>query len=313
MILVNSFVTGGDGSFGNPWTGWDTGTPWAAGQLYQFDAGFYSFGSLAINVPCTLRGVGGSSLNSSPFGGGWLNSGSFGTVLMSSAISGSALTFDHPNNSYSYNLRDLMLLGPGVGTSIGVSLGSSRASVQNRWDNVYICNFFQGLAFNSVMDSTFTHIRTNGCVTGGVIGLNSNQNVWDNLQAQHGTIGFQFQQCSQNVINGGLSQNVATGFNICAAANISLSGIYGEGFANLFQIDSSLGGVKNCTIRDVYASGAPNLVNFVGASTVNYFTLENVTWGGSMTIPHNVINANIRNVEASFTSIPLGILTSLSG
>jgi hypothetical protein len=45
QVLVSKKATGGNGSSGSPWTGWDTAITWAGGIDYKFDAGFYSLAS----------------------------------------------------------------------------------------------------------------------------------------------------------------------------------------------------------------------------------------------------------------------------
>lgn len=42
-VRVNDFVTGGDGTSGNPWTGWDTAITWAPRTTYYFNDGHYAY------------------------------------------------------------------------------------------------------------------------------------------------------------------------------------------------------------------------------------------------------------------------------
>ena len=304
-VSVDAYVTSGAGTMASPYTGWDTNIKWTAGYKYRFGPHVYSFNSLSISVPVTWQGIGGTSIASTIFGHtSWLQAGnSFGTIILATATSGNALTFNTDGPNYAYNLRDLMLIGPGTGTSVGIALGSEpHASVQSKWSNVYIANFSQCAAFNNVEDGTFDHLRMNGCTVGLIANLNANQNVFLNLQVQHAESGVKFVHNAQNVVLGALVQNVTTGFTFSDTQTTSVKGLYGEASTNLFYIDSSTNGVKNLDISDVYAS-VTNLFAATGVYAVNYFTLRNVQWGnGSITIPQNFINTVIQSVELSFLS-----------
>lgn len=297
---VDWFISGGAGTQASPYTGWDTNITWTAGYTYRFGAHFYGFSSLSISVPVTLIGSGGSSLNSDVFGGTWLNSLNFGTVLLATATSGNAITLNQASNSYAYNLRDMMIVGPGSGTSVGVAMGTvARASVQSRWSNVYVANFSQCLEFDNVEDGTFDHIRMNGCTTGLIAGLNTNQNVFLDLQVQHATTGITFSNNSQNVIVGGLIQNVTTGFTFIGANSLSIKGVYGEAFTTFFNFNGTVSGSTSVDISDVYASGT-NLIGSSGVITQSYVTIKNVQWGGALlTIPSNFRNAYLESIQVT--------------
>lgn len=55
-IDVRDFATGGDGTAGDPWVGWDTAITWASNTTYVFAAGYFAFGT-TITLQ-TLTGVG---------------------------------------------------------------------------------------------------------------------------------------------------------------------------------------------------------------------------------------------------------------
>jgi hypothetical protein len=301
VVDVKQYVTGGSGTITNPYTGWDTAITWTAGTTYQFAPGFYQFNTLSINVPVTLVGSGWSSLSGGPFGGaGWLGAGTnSGTVLLSTATSGNAITFNNSSHSYQYNVRDLLILGPGTGTSIGVSMGTnSEASVQDNWSNVEIANFSIGAVLTNVEDSTFTSLRFDGDTTGLELGQNTNQNVFANLELQHGTTGFTDSQDAKNTVDGGIAQNETTGFSI-SGDSLTLRDIWGEENTTLFAVNSTSAGVKDLAITNARSSST-NFITFTGGDTVNYLLLQENEWGnGNVTIPSNVQNAVLINNEFS--------------
>jgi hypothetical protein len=55
QVDVSSYATGGDGSPGSPWTGWNAATPWAANTAFYFKDGYYS---TSTTVLWGLSGIG---------------------------------------------------------------------------------------------------------------------------------------------------------------------------------------------------------------------------------------------------------------
>lgn len=65
-VLVNRFATGGNGSSGNPWTGWDTAITWAANTHYHFPPGVYAYATAPnwaiLGIHLSGEGKGGATI-----------------------------------------------------------------------------------------------------------------------------------------------------------------------------------------------------------------------------------------------------------
>lgn len=300
VINVKHFATGGTGTFSDPYVGWDTAITavgWKAGACYWFTAEYYGFNTLSITNAVTLRGSGWDTLNSDNFGGAWLT-GNLGTVLLSTATTGPALNLvGGPGNYYGFGLHDMMIVGPGSGTSTGVSCGTATiASVYSNFSNLLIANFYLGCDLTNVEDSNFNFVTFNGTVTSLRLGLNTNQNVFTNTIMNHTTTGVYDVAGVRNLFNGGLIQEFTTGFRL-SGEGITIQDFYAESAQPtpvLFNIDSTSVGVKGTTISRSRASigGAGTFLGFTGANTVNYLTTTMNLWDAAsvVTIPANVIN-----------------------
>lgn len=303
IINVKSFVTGGNGTSANPYTGWDTAITaagWKKGARYVFTNEFYSFNQLSITVPVILQGQGWNTLNSDFFGGSWLNASNTGTVLYCTATSGIGLNLTGgPGNYYGYSLRDLMLVGPGTGTAIGVSMGTSIiANVNSFWQNVFFANFYLAVDLENTEDCAFNFLSFNGNVTALRLGLNTNQNLFFDTNINHGTLGIDIFEAAQNAFYGGLWQQVTTGVNIVSAQTILFESFYIEASTDIIVIDSTTFGSSNIQLKSFFIS-ATNLIKFTGAITLNGLSVEDCQYGQTMTIPSNVINGFIKNVTTS--------------
>lgn len=86
-VYVDQQATGGSGSSGDPWTGWDTAITWAEKTEYRFPKGYYSY-STSPNFLLTGLALVGES----------------GTVLKYTG-SGDAVTFTAGSNTWVFDVR----------------------------------------------------------------------------------------------------------------------------------------------------------------------------------------------------------------
>lgn len=187
------------------------------------DGAQIEFTTLTIATPITIAGGGWHSVPGSTFGDAvWSTTSNYGgSVLKSTTTTSSAITFAHPTiGGFGFGLRDLMVLGPGSGTSTGVTIGStSHGSVGSHVSNVLVANFALGWDFIDVEDSTMIALRARGCSTGFRLQEATNQNEWLSTEVQFSTIDAILvtsgptQPSVGNHFRGGLIQN-CSGYGI---------------------------------------------------------------------------------------------------
>ena len=81
-VNVLDYISGGTGTSGDPYVGWDTATPWAANTEYVFPAGTFQY----------------SATLSLPYAGIYLHGVGLGTVLKFTGT-GNCVSFDNAGNS----------------------------------------------------------------------------------------------------------------------------------------------------------------------------------------------------------------------
>lgn len=304
IINVKAYVTGGAGTSANPYTGWDTAITavgWIPGATYVFTNEIYSFNTLHITVPITLQGQGWNTLNSDNFGGAWINAGNLGTVLYCTATSGVGLNLTgNSGQYYGYGLRDMMFVGPGTGTATGVAMGSAGiANVNSFWSNVFFANFYLAVDLENTEDCVFMYTSINGCVTGLYLGLSTNQNTFIATNINHCTTCLSLFQAAQNSFIGGLLQGgVTTGVKLEGVQTFNMQDVYCEDVHDVFWVESTTLGSTNIQISGVFTS-VNNFIKFTGGVTLNGLSIRDCQYGGTMTIPSNVTNGLIRNVNTS--------------
>jgi hypothetical protein len=209
-IYVDGLATGGDGSQGNPWTGWDGGT-WSSGVPYYFRAGWFAY----------------SATPASWSQSGMILRGTPGTVLQYTG-SGRAVEFVGTGGIGGIVFEDFIIDGNGTATD---GLYIERIG-RSRFDNIRIRNVTT-TGFNLVFNvlNTFTNPRVSE-PTGTTSAMPSTLMLFDALGAGNsssantiinpvlenvpGATGILMQaETRQNVIIGGTVEGVGTGISIC--------------------------------------------------------------------------------------------------
>jgi hypothetical protein len=268
--------------------------------LLRFPNGTYRFRSLRVIRPITLEGTGWSTVVTGGRMGdhGWLGPGSRGSILRSTVTDGAALTLGSLTTVYAFNIRDLALIGPGTGASVGIALGSPKSnSDRNNWNNVLVANFSVGAIFVGVEDSTFIGLRFQGDGFGLKLLQNSTANTFVNAEFVGDGFGLFLSGAALNTFLGGDFQADDTAVWILAnAESIAFESIWFEQIrANAFNLETTDHyGITNFSIIRTRSSG-PTVGPFIyghGRSSIRNLKLESNEWGMiPISIPANAVNA----------------------
>lgn len=275
----------------------------AAGRIVWFPAGCYKFSSLSLTTSTSLRGVGFWTNNNDPFGTAlYLTPANYrGTVLMSTATSGSAIYTVHPP-AYKLDIRDMVIVGPGSGTSVGLRIGDAAGTSgigQSRFSNVLVLNFSTGWHTTYCIDGRFDTCGVRGCQTGFDIDKSLNNFFW-NTEVQFTSVyGLKVGSPDPSTncnFNGGLLQNISGTAGVRVFLNSSsckFSNFWVEGLSatNSFVFDvqtydnhwvnnrysgnvTDLGSVSgsNCRIGPLYSQTSTKTLTITGNQT----TVDNV-------------------------------------
>lgn len=185
------------------------------GGTVFFPAGHYVISTLTITKHVTLAGTGyWNGVNAAFANAGW-GSGNYGTnfggtVIRSTATSNRAILASTAGKGI--NVRDLMLLGPGSGTSNGFELGTA-ANLESSmdWSNVLAANFGgAGYRFLFTLSNAFTNLQSRGCKTGFSLSDACNDNQFYRTEVQFSdTDGIYITTSSGCHFYGGLLQNIS--------------------------------------------------------------------------------------------------------
>lgn len=184
--------------------------------------GILKFSHLELDRPITFGGAGFRATPNVAMGDSeWADLSNFaGTVLVCTATSGVGIECLGSGENRGWRLKDFLLLGPGTGTSVGISIGSTTVSVTDpRLENVQVSNFAEGWKFRNVYEMTAIALKSKGCATGLRVLEATNQNVFVNTQVQFSEdIGIELAAVANDVFYGGLIQN-------CTGTGVSMGGI----------------------------------------------------------------------------------------
>lgn len=191
---------------------------------------FYLFSTLSIPPGVKLKGAGWfwKRDNLLAFGnvGNTTRSNYGGSVLVSTAAIGSAISCTTTLTSQGGALEDVLIVGPGVGTSIGITLGSAtEAAVHVGWYSVGVINFATGITHIQVEDSSFLSIDVLGCTTGWTLATATNNNTYSRCGVQKCTNGVTTDSSTQNNvwIAPSIQANGGIGFQLDGAGHMLLS------------------------------------------------------------------------------------------
>lgn len=150
------------------------------GDTIHLPVGLYQFTSLPVVKGVTIKGAGRWSIVVASKGDAQWAIANYGTnfggtVLACTATSGNAVEFDGAGSKViQADLRDLMVLGPGSGTSVGISHGTASTPVARCGiSNVTVANFATGLVVHCE-EGNYQQVAAVGCQKGAVIADNNN-------------------------------------------------------------------------------------------------------------------------------------------
>jgi len=206
-----------------------------------------------------------------------------GTVLISSQTSSAIFSFGDPAVNQNFGAQDLMLVGPGTGTSTGFQFLRSVGSCIN---NVLVCNTYKGYNANNVQDTSYNKLATRGCQIGITLGgtITSNQTVFVNPEFQsYGNYGVENLAASLVQIFGGVFQDgrgTGIGFyNTNDSSYCALNGVWFESFSATCYSIYDLG--TGTTAQNCYFSTPGDRI-YIGA-TSSYAKLINNYFDPTMT------------------------------
>ncbi len=190
------------------------------GGRVDLGPGIIKYSNIVINHAQILSGSGWHCLRDlvENFGdSGYQNATYFGgTVMRSTATSGSSIAHlgSGGNNVMSGGLRDMIIIGPGSGTSVGIQIGSPAVPVVKPvYQNVMVCNFLTGCTMDNVNEAGIYDLTIRGCVDGLLMANGINANGFYNLNLQRCTNGFSFTDATSlgNTFVSPIFQNVSVG------------------------------------------------------------------------------------------------------
>jgi hypothetical protein len=276
-------------------------------------ASYYKFSSLTISKSIELAGEGWGVKTNQAFGNAaWADAdAAVGSLLRSTATSGNAIEFTNDALVKHFRMQDIALVGPGTGTSIGVSVANTTiATVQNRMVNVLVANFATGVKFINSYESQFTSLLIRGCAIGFSAPNVSGGGIFsDNHFYRCGfetcTEGVQLQLASGISFHGCLWQNCDEGLRLQpqTAGGVETITVEGECWfenvgGNSINIDATNGSMKHLIFKQS-RMGAGGIV-FNGSEVLNYVSFKEFYAGGvALTIPATASNVYIEQSEFS--------------
>jgi hypothetical protein len=253
--------------------------------------------------PVTLEGEGWSSAGAQPLGGtGWNCTNVKGTVLQITGQS-DGIDFSAPNYNQNIVIKNLAILGPGTGQSIGINFGTSSAAYIHL-DNVLVANFSTCYLMNNTLSSAFYDIHASGCGTGvSLTGADSDLNFY-RVDAEGNGVGFNVGAGSGIRLYGGLLQANQIGLKIAptafAATALTFDGLWTEANSvNSILIDTTLQPVTGLTIANSRCSDSgSSVIVLQGGKTIALTHLHDLYCAGaSVMLPAYMNHAHIEDVD----------------
>lgn len=183
----------------------------------------YLFTTFTPTKAIHIKGGGASHVrNQQAFGfANWTNGTAIssglvtGTILRSTATSGSAIFIDNDGDLNHSAISDLVLIGPGSGTSIGITVGDPTSAigypVRTRLRNVTVANFATGID-STCENATWDGLYIVGCSTGLSTHYPFNGNTINGLNIELSSVRALSMVASDgNVFNGGVIQGHSAG------------------------------------------------------------------------------------------------------
>lgn len=229
-----------------------------------------------------------------------------GSVLRSEVTSGNAILHVKPTIHAGGGMRDLAIIGPGSGTSVGIKFGNTtpRAVLAPVYRNVLVCNFATGLSMIHVNEGEFTSVLVKGCTTAISCIDDVNDVGWVKLNIQRCTNGLIQESggtCYANSFVSPICQNITNyGFQLRGFSHTFTSPYFELCGAGTTGANSmmSFAAASNCTVISPQKQGAGTFtIDIASGSNFNHFV--NVILSSTMLIANggtgNVFSGNLDN------------------
>lgn len=259
-VDVSSYATGGDGSIGNPWTGWDTAITWQVFTRYHFLAGYYSF---ATSPNYGLKGI---ELTAEP-----------GAVLVHTGT-GPAMIFDAGASSvWVGNIKvDNMQVDGNTAALVG-TIGVTNGSVNVVGTGT---NFLTSVAVGDAITISPDNASADSYVVATVV--DDTNLTFDRVYSTTTASGLTVKVCktSYGFYIRGVEMSV---FDRCRANNVAIAGMYTEAFlvssVRLFRVTNSDAGPS---IATTYSCRPQHGIVFAGrgADWTTTINVEEATFVG---------------------------------
>lgn len=232
-----------------------------------------------------LTGAGFTNATQAVFGdAAWADTTKFGgTVLISTQTSGVIISIGDAAVNQCFEVSNLMLVGPGTGTSTAFQFLRSVGSSIN---DVLVCNTYKGFNANNVQNTSYTKLAAKGCQIGITLGgsITSNQTVFVNPEFQsYGNYGIENLAASVVVLFGGIFQDGrGTGigyYNTNNSSYCTLNSVWFESFSANCYAFYDIG--TGSTIQNCYFATPGDRI-YIGA-TASYTKLINNYFDPTMT------------------------------
>ena len=255
------------------------------GGMVRVPYGRYVLTALAINDGQNVIGdgyyVNRDAVATIGMAAGYLTAGVVtGSVLRFTNTSGDSIAHVKPTIHAGGGMRDVAVLGPGSGTSVGISFGTTapRAVLAPVYRNVLVANFATGLKMLHVNEGEFTSLLVKGCTTAVSCVDDVNDVGWFKLNIQRCTNGFIQESggtCYSNNFTSPICQNITNyGFQLRGFSH-TLTSPYFElvGAGNTGNNSMmSFPGASNCTVISPQKQGAGTYtIDIASGSNFNHF------------------------------------------
>lgn len=257
--------------------------------------GVYTYTALTINHSQRLIGAGWHCLRDAvtTFGDpAWATAGYFGgTILRCTAASGVSITHigSGGNNTMEGGLEDLLIIGPGSGTAVGVQCGSQTVPVVKPvYKNVMVCNFATGALFHNVNEASFYDLTIRGCTLAASAAFGVNASTFYGLNMQRCGDGFVFADATHLATQfvSPICQNITGTGMVIRGESILISTPYFENVPTIMEFDTA----TLCTLLNptVQGAGIKDMVITSGAfdnefhglkTSLSAFTVHNAGYG----------------------------------
>lgn len=183
-----------------------------------FPVGEYLCGTLTISKGQFLIGSGYYIMRDATdvFGTSpWNNTANMhGTIIRSTVTSGEAIYHMDPVTHTGGGISNMMVVGPGSGTSVGIRIGrdtpSVKAVIAPEYSNVLVANFATGYSMWHVNEGRFYSLSIRGCTKAVSFVHDVNSNSWIGLNMQRVTDGVVMESggfCYSNTFVSPIVQN----------------------------------------------------------------------------------------------------------